>query len=204
MNELDRCSKDARDMLRTHLDRMRPGHAFLGTTNLNVVSLTERFQTRFQSVRLQPTENEALAAFPAWRWGTPIPIHPPDCGRSQRQGGAGELGDVDGVKWLHEPVAGPVDGAMGVAGENGLARRNNRNNGADQGVGPAESRMKIDFIPVRGCGGIPRQTLINEALPARSDKELAEGVWQALRKGRQVCDAGRNAGRTRDQFMTPG
>ena len=27
VNELDRCSKDAQDMLLTYLDRMRPGHA---------------------------------------------------------------------------------------------------------------------------------------------------------------------------------
>ncbi|MCF7730253.1 MAG: hypothetical protein K9N23_01135 [Akkermansiaceae bacterium] len=50
-------------MLLTYLDRMKPGHAFLGTTNLDVASLTERFQTRFQPVRLQPPENEVLAAF---------------------------------------------------------------------------------------------------------------------------------------------
>lgn len=60
--ELDRCSKDAQDMLLTYHDRMNPGHAFLGTTNLDLGSLTERFQTRFQSVRLQPPENEVLAA----------------------------------------------------------------------------------------------------------------------------------------------
>ena len=74
VNELDRCSKDAQDMLLTYLDRMRPGHAFLGTTNLDLSSLTERFQTRFQSVRLQPPENESLAAFLARRWGAPITI----------------------------------------------------------------------------------------------------------------------------------
>ena len=32
VNELDCCSKDAQNMLLTYLDRMRPGHAFLGTT----------------------------------------------------------------------------------------------------------------------------------------------------------------------------
>ncbi len=74
VNELDRCSKDAQDMLLTYLDRMKPGHAFLGTTNLDLGSLTERFQTRFQSVRLQPPENEVLAAFLARRWGAPITI----------------------------------------------------------------------------------------------------------------------------------
>ncbi len=74
VNELDRCSKDAQDMLLTYLDRMKPGHAFLGTTNLDLGSLTERFQTRFQSVQLQPPENEVLAAFLARRWGAPITI----------------------------------------------------------------------------------------------------------------------------------
>ena len=73
-NELDRCSKDAQDMLLTYLDRMKPGHAFLGTTNLDLTSLTERFQTRFQSVRLQPPDNEVLATFLARRWGAPITI----------------------------------------------------------------------------------------------------------------------------------
>jgi hypothetical protein len=46
--------------------------AFHGTTNLDLGSLTERFQTRFQSVRLQPPENEVLAAFLARRWAVPI------------------------------------------------------------------------------------------------------------------------------------
>jgi replication-associated recombination protein RarA len=72
VNELDRCSKDAQDMLLTYLDRMKPGHALLGTTNLDLRSLTERFQTRFQSVRLQPPETEILAAFLARRWHVPI------------------------------------------------------------------------------------------------------------------------------------
>ncbi len=72
VNELDRCSKDAQDLLLTYLDRMKPGQAFLGTTNLDLASLTERFQTRFQSVRLQAPENEVLAAFLARRWAVPI------------------------------------------------------------------------------------------------------------------------------------
>ena len=39
-----------------------------------MASLTERFQTRFQPVRLQPPENEVLAAFLARRWGALITI----------------------------------------------------------------------------------------------------------------------------------
>jgi hypothetical protein len=38
VNELNRCTKDAQDILLTCLDRMKPGHAFLGTTNLHVVA----------------------------------------------------------------------------------------------------------------------------------------------------------------------
>ena len=74
VNELDRCTRDAQDLLLTYLDRLPAGHAFLGTTNLDPGCLTERFQTRFQSIRLQPPANEALAAFLARRWGAPIRI----------------------------------------------------------------------------------------------------------------------------------
>ena len=74
VNELDRCTRDAQDLLLTYLDRMPAGHAFLGTTNLDLGNLTERFQTRFQSIRLQPPANEALAQFLARRWGAPIRI----------------------------------------------------------------------------------------------------------------------------------
>lgn len=74
INELDRCSKDAQDLLLTYLDRMPAGNAFLGTTNLDIGNLTERFQTRFQSIRLQPPANEVLAQFLARRWGAPIAI----------------------------------------------------------------------------------------------------------------------------------
>jgi hypothetical protein len=58
----------------TYLDRMKPGQAFLGTRNLDLGSLTERFETRFQSVRLQAPENEVFAAFLARRWSAPITI----------------------------------------------------------------------------------------------------------------------------------
>ncbi len=56
----------------TYLVWMKPNHALLGTTNLDLYSLPERFQTRFQSVRLQPPVNEVLAAFLARWWTVPI------------------------------------------------------------------------------------------------------------------------------------
>ena len=40
----------------------------------DLTNLTERFKTRFQSIRLQPPANEALAQFLARRWGAPIRI----------------------------------------------------------------------------------------------------------------------------------
>ena len=46
----------------------------LGGWRYGLVILTERFQTRFQSVRLQPPEIEPLAALLARRWGAPITI----------------------------------------------------------------------------------------------------------------------------------
>ena len=47
MNELDRCTREAQDLLLTYLDRLPPGRALLGTSNLHLDPLTERFQTRF-------------------------------------------------------------------------------------------------------------------------------------------------------------
>ena len=43
VNELDRCSREAQDLLLTYLDRVPPGRAFLGTSNLQLDLLTERF-----------------------------------------------------------------------------------------------------------------------------------------------------------------
>ncbi len=54
VNELDRCSREAQDLLLTYLDRMPAGRAFPGTSNLQLDLLTERFQTRFQAIKLLP------------------------------------------------------------------------------------------------------------------------------------------------------
>jgi len=68
VNELDRCSREAQDLLLTYLDRLPPGRAFLGTSNLQLDLLTERFQTRFQAIKLLPPSTEELAAFIIARW----------------------------------------------------------------------------------------------------------------------------------------
>ncbi len=71
VNELDRCSREAQDLLLTYLDRLPPGRAFLGTSNLQLDLLTERFQTRFQAIKLLPPTTEELAVFLASRWPVP-------------------------------------------------------------------------------------------------------------------------------------
>jgi hypothetical protein len=58
----------------TYLDRLGPGQAFPGTTNLELDRPTERFQPGFLPARLQPPENKVLAAFLASRWNAPIGI----------------------------------------------------------------------------------------------------------------------------------
>ena len=50
INELDRCTRDAQDLLLSYLDRLPPGCAVIGTSNLQLDLLTERFQTRFQEI----------------------------------------------------------------------------------------------------------------------------------------------------------
>ncbi len=71
VNELDRCSREAQDLLLTYLDRLPPGRAFLGTSNLQLDLLTERFQTRFQAIKLLPPTTEELASFLTARWPVP-------------------------------------------------------------------------------------------------------------------------------------
>jgi len=72
VNELDRCSREAQDLLLTYLDRLPPGRAFLGTSNLQLDLLTERFQTRFQAIKLLPPTTEELAAFLSAHWAVPL------------------------------------------------------------------------------------------------------------------------------------
>lgn len=71
VNELDRCSREAQDLLLTYLDRLPPGRAFFGTSNLQLDLLTERFQTRFQAIKLLPPTTEELAEFLTQRWPVP-------------------------------------------------------------------------------------------------------------------------------------
>ena len=71
INELDRCSKDAQDILLTYLDKLPSGKGLIGTSNLQLDLLTERFQTRFQSIKLTAPGTEEIAEFLRAHWTVP-------------------------------------------------------------------------------------------------------------------------------------
>jgi hypothetical protein len=68
INEMDRCTRDAQDLLLSYLDRMPPGRAIIGTSNLQLDLLTERFQTRFQSIKLAAPSTEDVATMLCRHW----------------------------------------------------------------------------------------------------------------------------------------
>jgi hypothetical protein len=71
VNEMDRASKEAQDLLLTYLDKLRPGKAFIGTSNLQLDLLTERFQTRFQAWKITAPAADEIAAWLVRRWKAP-------------------------------------------------------------------------------------------------------------------------------------
>ena len=68
INEMDRCTRDAQDLLLSYLDRLPPGRAVIGTSNLQLDLLTERFQTRFQSIKLTAPSTEEIADLLRRHW----------------------------------------------------------------------------------------------------------------------------------------
>ncbi len=74
VNEVDRASRDAQDLLLSYLDKMPPGRAFLATSNLDLSALTDRFQSRFQAIRLEAPATEEIAAFLRARWRIPADL----------------------------------------------------------------------------------------------------------------------------------
>ena len=51
-----------------YLDRLPPGRAVIGTSNLQLDLLTERFQTRFQSIKLAAPSTEEIAGMLRRHW----------------------------------------------------------------------------------------------------------------------------------------
>lgn len=67
VNELDTCPPASQDLLLTYLDEMPDNTAFIGTSNLDLRQLVERFQTRLQQVQVKAPETKELTGLLA-RW----------------------------------------------------------------------------------------------------------------------------------------
>ena len=74
VNEVDRASRDAQDLLLSYLDKMPAGRAFLATSNLDLSALTDRFQSRFQAIRLETPSTDEIATFLRQRWSIPADV----------------------------------------------------------------------------------------------------------------------------------
>jgi hypothetical protein len=71
INETDLIPQAAQDLMLTYLDELPPRNAVIGTSNLSLETLSERFQTRFRLVRLRAPETAVLAAWLVQRWQLP-------------------------------------------------------------------------------------------------------------------------------------
>lgn len=62
VNEVDTMPKDAQDALLSFLDELPAQRAFIGTSNLELSALTDRFRTRLQRYEVEaPTDAEVVA-----------------------------------------------------------------------------------------------------------------------------------------------
>ena len=60
INELDTCKQDSQDLLLTYLDELADRVAFIGTSNVKLNQMDERFQTRLQQWPVKPPEGEDI------------------------------------------------------------------------------------------------------------------------------------------------
>lgn len=71
IEEVDLVPQVAQDLMPTYLDDLPPLNAVFGTSNFSLETLTERFQTRFQLVRVHGPSNDELSAWLVKRWKIP-------------------------------------------------------------------------------------------------------------------------------------
>jgi replication-associated recombination protein RarA len=62
VNELDLVPRDAQDLMLGYLDRLPTGRAFIGTSNLQLDLLAERFQTRLQQFKMDAPDTSEIVA----------------------------------------------------------------------------------------------------------------------------------------------
>jgi replication-associated recombination protein RarA len=63
VDELDTAPPAAQDLLLTYLDEMKEGHAFLATSNMDLVNITPRLQSRLQSLQFKAPGAGDIAGF---------------------------------------------------------------------------------------------------------------------------------------------
>src|SRR5208282_5489038 len=73
VNELDTCGPVAQDILLTYLDELPRFTAFIGTSNMNLSQLSERFQTRSQQFKVSPPVTEEIITLVS-QWTIPKQI----------------------------------------------------------------------------------------------------------------------------------
>lgn len=60
IDELDRASRDAQDLLLSWLDHMPPHGIAIATSNLDLEAMQERLHTRFQQIRFDPPTDQEI------------------------------------------------------------------------------------------------------------------------------------------------
>ena len=68
VHEMDRIPRDAQDLLLDYLDQLPTKTAFLGTSNMQIDLLQERFQTRMQPWKILGPTQEEVTAFLLQHW----------------------------------------------------------------------------------------------------------------------------------------
>lgn len=63
IDEIDRCPIPVQELLLTYLDQLPDRTAFIGTSNLDLNQLTERFHTRLQQFKVNAPETDDINAF---------------------------------------------------------------------------------------------------------------------------------------------
>lgn len=71
INELDLAPVVAQDLMLTYLDELGPRTAVIGTSNEDFTTLSDRFQSRFQCVKIPAPAEAELAAWLKRRWKVP-------------------------------------------------------------------------------------------------------------------------------------
>lgn len=69
INEMDLVPLAAQDLLLTYLDTLPAGVAVFGTSNEDRATLSQRFCSRFQQVKVASPDQDELAAWLRQRWG---------------------------------------------------------------------------------------------------------------------------------------